>query len=240
VPDLALSMSATEVNSTCGISSAVNETVDDLLILVKLAPIDGAGNILGQAGACVIRNSSRLPVLGVMQFDTADLATLESRGQLEEVILHEMLHVVGFGSLWEAPLLVGAGGVDPIFTGTHALDAFVNLNNGNFYANAKIPVENSGGAGTRDSHWRESVFLNELMTGWLSGQTQPLSATTAASLWDMGYQVDVARSDPFDLATASNARLMAVGPADLPDLPYGDDVLRLPIVRVDENGTPVR
>jgi hypothetical protein len=240
VPDVALSMTAAEVNSTCGISSAVSETIDDLMILVKLAPIDGAGNILGQAGPCVIRNSGRLPILGVMQFDTADLATLESRGQLEEVILHEMLHVVGLGSLWEPPLLAGKGGVDPTFTGAHALDAFVNLNNGNFYPNAKIPVENSGGAGTRDSHWRESVFVNELMTGWLSGKTQPLSATTAASLWDMGYAVDLAKADPFDLATATDSLRLAALRADLPDLPYGDDVLRLPIVSVDENGTPVR
>jgi glutamine synthetase len=28
---------------------------------------------------------------------------------------------------------------------------------------AGVPVENSGGPGTRDGHWRESVFSNELM-----------------------------------------------------------------------------
>jgi hypothetical protein len=29
-----------------------------------------------------------------------------------------------------------------------------------------VPVENSGGSGTRDAHWRESEFGNEVMTGY--------------------------------------------------------------------------
>ena len=32
-----------------------------------------------------------------------------------------------------------------------------------------VPVENTGGAGTRGGHWRESIFQTELMTGWAGG-----------------------------------------------------------------------
>jgi hypothetical protein len=206
--------------------------VDDLLVVVRLEPIDGAGATLGQAGPCVLRGAGAAPVLGLMRFDTADLATLEASGRLDAVVLHEMLHVMGFGTLWSAPLLVGAGGTDPIFTGAGALDAFLNFDNGGTYAGAKVPVENSGGAGTRDSHWRDSVFRNELMTGYISGARQPLSRTTAAALADQGYAVDLAASDPFDIATAG---LRLAGGA--PDVVLGDDVLRIPLQVVEADGT---
>ena len=35
-----------------------------------------------------------------MSFDTADLARMEADGSLTDVILHEMGHVLGFGTLW--------------------------------------------------------------------------------------------------------------------------------------------
>jgi hypothetical protein len=84
-------------------SPAVNEVVDDLLIFADLQPIDGPLNIVGQAGACWLRGSDSLPILGLMRFDTADLAELEQLGLLDEVILHEMGHVIGIdGFLWAA------------------------------------------------------------------------------------------------------------------------------------------
>jgi hypothetical protein len=58
-------------------------------------------------------------------------------------------------------------------------------------------VENTGGSGTANVHWRESVFGNELMTGWLSGSTQPLSRITVGSLADIGYQVDMNAADQY-------------------------------------------
>jgi hypothetical protein len=231
--DVPLHLTASQMLQ-CGGGPALDETVDDLLILVRLQPIDGPGGILGQAGPCVVRDTGSLPVLGIMEFDTADLATLESAGQLQAVVLHEMLHVVGFGTVWTdvlPPLLSGAGGADPVFTGSAARNAFTTRNGGEAYAGTPVPVENTGGAGTRDSHWRESVFRNELMTGWLSGASQPLSATTVGSLADLGYVVDLAAADPFDLSTAALRAAEAAQP-----FPYGE-ILRFPIHRVDPEGT---
>ncbi len=65
---------------------------------MSLVPIDGAGKVLGQAGPCFIRNSNRLTVIGIMKFDTADLPNMQANGTLNDVILHEMGHVLGFGS----------------------------------------------------------------------------------------------------------------------------------------------
>jgi hypothetical protein len=64
-----------------------------------------------------------------------------------------------------------------------------------------VPVENTGGGGTRDSHWRESVHNAELMTGWIEGggTPNPLSVITIGSLADLGYAVNMEAADPYVL-----------------------------------------
>ena len=169
-----------------------------------------------------------------MEFDTADLAALESSGKLRSTILHEMLHVVGFGIVWDdLGLSSGEGTVNSAFIGPQALAAAIGYN-GAPGTWAGVPVENcvgqtGCGGGTQDSHWRETVFKNELMTGWLSGTSQPLSRTTAASLADLGYAVNLDAADAFDLATAA-LRSPGAALAEEPAPVYmGDDVLHLPI-----------
>jgi hypothetical protein len=210
--------------------NALSGEVAGLLVLVRLRAIDGPSGILGQAGPCVFR-SSGFPSVGYMEFDTADLASLEEDGRLQSTILHEMLHVVGFGTLWEGfGLLADAGTTASAFLGAEALAAATG-GNGADPAWTSVPVENcvgvpgTCGAGTRDSHWREAVFKNELMTGWLSGTSQPLSRTTVGSLADLGYVVDLDAADPFDLSTAA----LRAGDAEEPAALFlGDDILRLP------------
>ena len=187
---------------TCSSTSPINETVDDLVIFVTLEPIDGAGGILGSAGPCLVRGGSNLPLMGSMRFDTADLANLESNGLLDEVILHEMGHVLGIGTMWPSHGLLadaaGSGGTDPHFTGSGAIAAF-NSVGGTGYAGNKVPVEDTGGPGTRDGHWRESVFDTELMTGWIDFGANQLSLVTVESLDDMGYVVDTGEADSYSL-----------------------------------------
>ena len=143
--------------------------VDDLLIDASASPIDGPGGVLGQAGPDVIRSGSSLPIHGTMQFDSADLAQLEASGQLFSTVLHEMGHVLGIGTIWEARgLLAGAGTSNPRFVGVQATAAYNQLFGRN---ETGVPVENSGGPGTADGHWRESVFNNEVMTGYLNSGT---------------------------------------------------------------------
>ena len=62
-----------------------------------------------------------------------------------------------------------------------------------------VPVENTGGPGTADGHWRETVFRNELMSGFIGDPGNPLSRMTAASLGDLGYQVDIDAAEPYTL-----------------------------------------
>ena len=185
----------------CLNSPALNETIDDLVIFVAVEPIDGPRGTLASAGPCFVRTSSNIPLVGGMRFDEADLATLEQSGDLEGVILHEMGHIIGVGTLWEpAGLLADPadnGGTDPHFTGTAAINAF-DGNGGSAYTGGKVPVEDTGGAGTRDGHWRESILNTELMTGFLDAQQlNPLSRITVASLEDVGYTVNLDAADAF-------------------------------------------
>lgn len=171
------------------------QTVDDVLISASGVAIDGTGNVLGQAGPDAFRSGSFLPYHGTMEFDTADLASMQANGELFDVILHEMGHVLGIGTIWDTKgLLSGAGGSNPLFTGAQATAAYNSI----FGTSAAgVPVENTGGGGTRDSHWRESVFGNELMTGWINTAPNPLSRVTAASLADLGYTVNMAAADVY-------------------------------------------
>ncbi|MFO0824535.1 MAG: leishmanolysin-related zinc metalloendopeptidase, partial [Gemmataceae bacterium] len=128
-------------------------------------------------------------------FDAADLSMMEQDGTLVSVILHEMGHVLGIGTLWQSSgFLSGYGGPSPTFTGTHAVAEY----NAIFGTNATgVPVESGGGPGTAYAHWSEAVFDNELMTGYINGSTQPLSRITAASLWDLGYTVNLNAADAY-------------------------------------------
>ena len=65
------------------------------------------------------------------------------------------------------------------------------------------------GPGTADSHWRETIFGNELMTGYLNSGTNPLSAVTVGSLADLGYGVDLAAADTFGTPAPAVASPMA-------------------------------
>ncbi|KPK65220.1 MAG: hypothetical protein AMS21_05330 [Gemmatimonas sp. SG8_38_2] len=216
---------------TCGPGSpAINQTIDDVLIFATIDSIDGPGGILGQAGPCLIRSSSQIPVAGAMIFDEADLANLEAGGQLDEVIEHEMGHVIGFGTVWDnLGLLIGAGGSDPYFIGVRAIEAFDRIGGASYTGN-KVPVENTGGGGTRDSHWRESIFNNELMTGWIDAGLNPLSEQTVASFWDMGYLVNLDGADDFSIGGGLQAFTEGV------TVKLADDVLLIPIYVVDEGG----
>ena len=92
--------------------------VDDLLINASIVNIDGAGGILGQAGWDAKRpGSTGLPYLGSMEFDGADAQSLVNGGGFLSVVLHEMGHILGIGTLWSSfGFLIGAGGSNRVIS----------------------------------------------------------------------------------------------------------------------------
>lgn len=171
---------------------AYSGTVDDILIDALVTPIDGPNNVLGSAGPCYLRISPRLPIYGIMKFDSADIGSMSTE-RLTDVIIHEMGHVLGFGTIWDtAGVLSGAGSASPTFTGPAALGRWSEIG-----GTGNVPVEGSAaGPGTADAHWRESTFDSELMTGYIDAHNA-LSALSVASMADIGYGVDLGAADPY-------------------------------------------
>ncbi len=234
----------------CG--GTVDEYVDDLAIRVILGPIDGPGGYLGGASPCWTRMTNGLPAYGLMFIDTDDLAAMELNGLLEDVVLHEIGHVLGFGTIWRTSgLLADDTGVlsicpepwtlqDPYFSGPLAQAVFAGLGSGNYVGNT-VPVEDQGSGGTRCRHWRESVLFTELMTGFLGASGNPLSELTVKSLADLGYTVVDSGWDAFS-CPACTPPAQGIAPVD----PYAgglelvNDVLQLSIYTRDQNGRLIR
>lgn len=242
-----------EAREACEVGQAdvpSSENLRNLVIFVSVLDL-GSSGVIAESGPCLIRDKTKLPVAGVMLFDTEYTRQLERAGKLDVVVLHEMLHVLGLGTQWGAPtsenpggrnLLVGEGGSDVEYKGAGALAA-ARDRNGAPGGWTTVPVENcvrvpvssgSCGAGTRDSHWRWSVFASaseaELMTGWVGEEeSNPLSAMSIAALADLGYEVDLSAADEYTIPSSAALQAMEA-PRSGSGFGFflGDDVRRTP------------
>eukprot|EP00924_Labyrinthula_sp_SR-Ha-C_P016506 snap_masked-scaffold_6-processed-gene-5.21-mRNA-1 protein AED:1.00 eAED:1.00 QI:0/0/0/0/1/1/2/0/417 len=96
-----------KLEEVCGLTGESNiimfnqgEIFQNLVISVVLQAVDGVEGTLGFAGPCILNKNNGVPLGGLMFFDTADTARLIELGRLGDVILHEMMHVLGFGTTW--------------------------------------------------------------------------------------------------------------------------------------------
>ena len=217
-------------------------TIDDLLVLVEFRDIDGPGRTLAQAGMCRLRDGSMLPAVGVAFFDVSDFDDLIGSGDAMELAVHEIAHTLGFGLLWPRLGLLrdrsfGVGAIDTHFVGPLALAAFDEAGGADYTGGAKVPVENLGGGGSANLHWRSSVLRGELMRPLNAlGAPETFSAITIQSMADLGYTVDVSLAEPYTLP----ARRAAAGEEAGRVVNLGDDVLTGPLQVVDPAGRVVR
>jgi len=193
----------------------LNETISGLLMYASVDSIDGVGKTLAQAGPCYIRlDATGQPdyrtVIGVMKFDSADIGALVLSGNLQEVITHEMMHIVGLGTYWgpgEKNLLTGSGAPGAGYTGQGGI-AGCRAVGGTVSCAASVPVEDcvglnpstTCGAGQLEAHWKETTFRTELMTAYLNNGTNALSVMTIRSFEDLNYTVNTAAADAYTIA----------------------------------------
>ena len=180
------------------------DLVDDLLVFVHL--VDEATQTLARAGPCYW--NGRLPNYGSIEVNLRHLELMTSNDALTEVMIHEMAHILGVGTLWRSragellhPGLTHCNNsalephLERTFVGAAAVERFQAL----------------GGTGAPPvnpncSHWKQEVFGNEALTparkiGTADDHT-PLSTVTLGSLADLGYEVEYAMADRYTLPVA--------------------------------------
>jgi hypothetical protein len=180
----------------CGPTSpSVSETMRDVVVFVRVTPIDGQGDILASALPCALHEESNLPVVARITFDSSDVAQYITNDWVDLITTHELGHALGFGTVWEQRgLVVNGGTANPTFKGASAAREYGFAFGG---SSAVVPVENTGGAGTANRHWRASVFPTETMNGFIDSRTAPLSRITIGAMEDVGYQVRYDAADVY-------------------------------------------
>lgn len=164
-----------------GTGSYNGKTFDDLYVTAKIGAIDGVGGILGQAGPSAAWSTNNLTAVGTMQFDSADANNYAKLGLWDDIVVHEFMHVLGFGSLWNYNRSLAV--IPGQYTGAQGLAAYkATIDPTATY----VPVETGGGPGTVGSHWSEAKLTNELMTGYINSSNH-MDAFSVQSLADLGY-----------------------------------------------------
>ena len=217
--------------------------VNDMLIYASVEHIDGPGGILAAAGPCQLRAGTWLPIAGTIRLDAGDM----DGAHAEETIVHEMAHVLGFGTLWGRLDLISDSVVhgrgNPHFSGDSAVAAFARIGGDRYTASKLVPVQHQGGVGVWNGHWRDFVLCTELMTAFVDAGTNPLSVVTLASMMDLGYEgVDLGEADDYSVprsCTSSDG-----GRGERAGAPQGlrpaSETLLSPMVVVDRDGNVVR
>lgn len=184
--------------SLCG---TIPANVDDMYICGKAEAIDGPGNVLGSAGPSYVRpvNGNYLTSAGDMRFDTGDLNSLSSAA-LEAVIVHEMGHVMGIGTLWDYNNDLYTSG-EFYKQNSKAQEKWNEIG-----CTGRLPVETDGGQGTAGGHWDEDCLQNEVMTGYLGESSGIFSAITIGTLEDLGYTVDYSAAEPFSISNLGTCK----------------------------------
>ncbi len=195
-----------------------------LTIDVSIPDIDGVYGILGSAGPTYGYFYRDAPLgfatkellyasEGQMQFDLADVDMMVQDNLFYGVVLHEMAHVIGIGTLWEHNGLYTVGSGE--YYGANALAEW-QAEFGRPSA-AHVPVELAGGEGTANGHWNEVDggagntgivssltgldLSQELMTGWASSSFF-IAKMTLGSLVDLGYEVDYSKAGRINYTSA--------------------------------------
>ena len=85
-----------EWNDIANARITVADAVDDLRIFVRIKSLEE--EIAGRGGPFLIRTENGLPILGSIEIDRDELNS--DSGSFYSLVLHEMGHCLGFGTIW--------------------------------------------------------------------------------------------------------------------------------------------
>lgn len=152
---------------------------------------------------CDLRDGSYLPIYGTIDLNSDGLGDLP-RADLLDTMIHELLHTLGVGTLWEAEYRVSMNGDSDgrtfvrrvgkqlYYTGPRALAAYRALGG----REVGVPLDPDAG------HWAGAAVCSEILSGTagdFTGRVNPVSPLTLGALEDLGYRVNRPASAPFRL-----------------------------------------
>ena len=160
------------------------QSIDDLYLKLDIQSMDGSGGRLGAAWVENWGRDSNLPAVGGIRLDTDDADRLHDQGRFDDVVLHEMIHTLGFISSNDSfDSLVGDNNQ---YLGENGLAAYqAGIDNGTYQQENDLLVNWDTGL-----HWdknSQALPANEIMTPTIY-TTNQLSTVTLAVLEDLGYQ----------------------------------------------------
>ena len=168
--------------------------IDDLRIDVVSGELPDT--VLATGGPDEFRTGSNLPYHGVVTWSKLDLA--DSTERAYQVALHEIAHVLGFGTMWQELKLTEVQLGAPVYTGQAALAMYkFAVNN----SATSIPVEPNAGDATAGAHWASSwAGANgsyDIMVAKLEQNISArfISTVTVGAIADLGYEVNFSQAD---------------------------------------------
>ncbi|UQN06832.1 excalibur calcium-binding domain-containing protein [Deinococcus sp. QL22] len=182
----------------------IREKVQRFFVFVRVT--DLGEDKYAEAAPCELQDDSYLPIYGVIDLNANVLGDLP-RVDLLDTMIHEMLHALGVGTLWEADYRVSISGDSDdknlikkvsgkyYYTGAKALAAYQNLG-GKVGAGTGIPLDADGG------HWAGRAVCSEILSGDAgdyTGRVNPVSPLTLGALEDLGYRVNRAAANRYTL-----------------------------------------
>lgn len=192
----AVTLSLNTADCSAG-SVQLDQTVDDVLILVQVDSLDGPGGLVGTGFPCVTRSGGVLTTVGVAILDSADVASLDLLGSLRAAALQAVGLALGFGGApWLAaapPTVMDTGLFSYGYVGARGL-AQLNTFQGWTLPYFYLDFPESGG---NYFWWPAALVPGELMTAAAPASGSRLTALTIASFADLGYTVSYASADPF-------------------------------------------
>ena len=159
----------------------------DLTIDIALLNIDGENGVLGSSTVTDTWGDSYTPSESLIEFDVADANSYYEQGLWDDIVLHEMIHSLGFGTVWQNEGIVE---VTTDESGEAVAEYSGESASAQEPTDADSPVvETDGGTGTAYGHWDEETYDNELMTGTID-ENNYISDMTLGALEDLGYEID--------------------------------------------------
>ena len=193
--------------SRCGNLLGRREMIDDLLIRVEWRSLPGSNpagtqvcNAVSEGGFPAGRPNAGMLLLNPSFFNSEQV---HDSARVDRVIVHEIGHVLGIGTVWDELDYLILDVDRPEFTGPKASEAFSRILPGRAESARRrgvtgVPVEDDG------SHWRSSTYpvdeidgtytvLSDIMLPGSNGLF--VTELTVGALEDLGYAVDYEQAD---------------------------------------------